>query len=616
VVGNWQRVASPTLITEVKYNFVRPLTSASRPTANSADLASYLGFQNVNYTSDPITAGLQWFEMRPTSYAAIGDPTFIPMETEDHNHQIAGSLTKIKGAHSLKMGAGVVFRLFAVQQSQYPRGLLAFDSAMTNNGSGGGGNTFASFVLGYPSAEQRTHFPIHPKNRSKEPSFYVQDDWRATSWLTLNLGMRYEVYTPITEADNQMAAFRPELGKIITASDSDPTVGVQTDYTDWGPRIGFSATAPHRMVFRGGFGMTYTPVLRGAGSFLKNPPFTQNYGPFNATTNAVPSLFITDAPPALVFNDPTHPEGQVGQQVTNYKAARSKQFNFFAEKQLGGNVISIGYIASRGDRLNLNQNINLPTVGPGNVQARRPWFSTYPLLTNINMITNMAEKKYDAGQILFQRRYAGGLNFQTHYTLAHATQSTFAPWDNTIIEWGNIPTYDIRHHWVGIVGYELPWAKDTKGLAHGLLAGWQVNLVGNYSSGIAFTIVNSSAQTNVGGSDRPNLIGDPNLPSDQRTLQKWFDTTAFALQPQFTAGNVGVGTMHGPNQRRLDLSFSKLMRQGGAKNVQVRLEIYNITNTPNFQPPDPNYGSTTFGSISSTGNAIPRQMQFAVKYLF
>jgi hypothetical protein len=173
LVASWLHVSSPSLITELKYNFVRPLTSASRPSTNDTDVASFLGFKNVNYASDPITLGMPWLEMRPTSYAALGDPTFIPMETEDHNHQIAGSITKTMGAHSIKMGGGVVFRLFAVQQSQYPRGLFAFDSSVTNNGSGAGGNTFASFLLGLPSVEQRTHFPIHPRNRSQEPSVYV-----------------------------------------------------------------------------------------------------------------------------------------------------------------------------------------------------------------------------------------------------------------------------------------------------------------------------------------------------------------------------------------------------------------------------------------------------------
>lgn len=618
LVASWLRVESSTLITELKYNVVRPLTSASRPSANDPDIATFLGFKNVNYTSDPITAGMPWLEMRPTSYAALGDPTFIPMETEDHNHQIAGSLTKVMGAHSIKMGGGVVFRLFAVQQSQYPRGLFAFDASVTNSGSGAGGNTFASFLLGLPSVEQRTHFPIHPRNRSKEPSVYVQDDWRATSWLTLNLGLRYEVYTPITEADNQMAAFRPELGKIIVASDDDPTVGVKTDYSDIGPRVGFSATAPGRVVFRGGFGITYTPVLRGAGSFLKNPPFTENFGPFTsaATSGGVPNLFLSDVLPPLVFNDATRPEGQVQQQDVNYKATRSKQYNMFVEKQIGGNVVSVGYVGSRTDRFPLNQNINMPPVGPGSVQTRRPWYSQYPGLTNINMIRNIGEKTYDAAQVALQRRYAGSLNFNTHYTLAHARQSTLTPWDSTQLEWGDIPIYDIRHHWVGIVGYELPWGQGLKGLSHGVLTGWQINLVGNYASGGAFTIVNASAQTNTGGNDRPNLIGDPNLPASERTLNRWFNTAAFARQPQFTAGNVGVGTMHGPPQRRLDLSFIKTMRPTGTKSLQVRMEIYNITNTPSFQPPDANFGSTTFGSISSTGNAIARQMQFALKYLF
>jgi len=237
------------------------------------------------------------------------------------------------------------------------------------------------------------------------------------------------------------------------------------------------------------------------------------------------------------------------------------------------------------------------------------------LLTNINMITNLGEKTYDAAQVVFQRRYAGGLNFNTHYTWAHARQSTLAPWDNTILEWGDIPIYDIRHHWVGMIGYQIP-GEGLRGFTRALLGGWQVNLIGNYSSGSAFSIVNASSQTNVGGSDRPNLVGDPNLPASQRTLQRWFNTSAFALQPQYTAGNVGVGTMHGPSQRRLDFALAKSFRQAGSKTIQVRWEVYNITNTPNFQPPDGNFGSTTFGSISSTGNAIPRQMQFALKYLF
>ena len=127
VAANWQRVASPTLITELKFGFNRPYTAASRPNPDeSCDLAAKLGFNNVNYPDDPITCGLPWLEMRPTSYAAIGDPTFIPMVTEDHNYQVAGSVTKMMGAHSIKMGGGAVLpdvRRATVHVAEKPVGL-------------------------------------------------------------------------------------------------------------------------------------------------------------------------------------------------------------------------------------------------------------------------------------------------------------------------------------------------------------------------------------------------------------------------------------------------------------------------------------------------------------
>src|SRR3989441_6748230 len=164
----------------------------------------------------PSLEAIQEVNVKTNSYSADNGRTLS--ETEDHNHQIEGSLTKTRGAHSIKIGGGAVFRMFAVQQSQYPRSTYQFDSSLTSNGSGLGGNTFASFLLGYPTTEQRTHFPIHPLNRSQEPSVYIQDDWRASSWLTLNLGLRYEIFTPVTEAKNRISAFDPALGKIVVPS--------------------------------------------------------------------------------------------------------------------------------------------------------------------------------------------------------------------------------------------------------------------------------------------------------------------------------------------------------------------------------------------------------------
>jgi hypothetical protein len=176
---------------------------------------------------------------------------------------------------------------------------------------------------------------------------------------------------------------------------------------------------------------------------------------------------------------------------------------------------------------------------------------------------------------------------------------------------------------VATASYELPWGKELTGVAHGFLSNWQVNLTGYLQSGVAYTVVNATSRTNSGntagtlnGGDRPNVNGDPNLPSSERTVQRWFDTSVFSAADNFTSGNVGLSLMHGPPQRRMDFSIFKDLSLGANRRLQLRIETYNITNTPSFYLPDFNFGSAGFGSISSTGNSIPRQMQFGVKYLF
>ena len=234
------------------------------------------------------------------------------------------------------------------------------------------------------------------------------------------------------------------------------------------------------------------------------------------------------------------------------------------------------------------------------------------------MITNLGQKTYDAAQFKVDRRYSHGFTMSSSLTWGHAQQSTLAPWNNNLIEWGNIPTYDIRLKWVGIASYELPWGSKLHGIAHGFLGGWQVNGVAFWSTGLDYTIYDATSQMNVGlssGADeRPNVIGNPN--TGPQTIQQWFNTAAFALNAPYTPGNLGLGTMHGPPQRRLDVALSKSLHVTEKQTVLLRVESYNLTNTASFQPPDNNFGSTTFGSISSTGNAIPRQMQFGVKYVF
>jgi hypothetical protein len=613
-VGSYMRVFSPTLIAEFKggYNFPK---LSSLPANYQKNLGTAFGIPNTNF--DAMTSGFPY--MFVTDYAHLGDAQAIPLTTQDQTKQIAGTLSKSAGAHNLKAGASVVMRRFSPLQSIAAVGVWTFNSQATNGPGGVGGNSVASFLLGVPSTVVRTHnLPAEPWYHTNEPGVYVQDDWRATSNLTVNLGVRYDVFTPFTEEQNQIANFDVAARRLIVAGrdGASESAGVKTDYSNIAPRFGFSATLPAQMVLRGGYGISYFPGNTASPSYLKNPPFTANYSATsNVSSGLLPNVRLADGLPPLAANDPVNLSGNLIGTAPEFKSNRAQQFNLMVEKEFAGNVVSAGYVGTRGTNIAASPNINLAPAAAGAVQPRRLLASTYPNVGSVQIFDNVNESTYDALQIIFQRRYRAGLSFNTHYTLAHAQTLSPTLWDLSISEWSDSPL-DIRHRWVITANYELPWARGRKGVSGALLAGWQVNTVAFYQTGLPFTVTNSAARTNTGGSDRPNMTGDPSLPGNERTLARWFNTSVFAAQPQFTAGDAPATTLHGPPNRRIDLSLFKDFAVREDVKLQLRAEVYNLTNTANFINPNSSFGSPAFGTISSTGNSIPRQMQFAMKLIF
>jgi hypothetical protein len=299
----------------------------------------------------------------------------------------------------------------------------------------------------------------------------------------------------------------------------------------------------------------------------------------------------------------------------DFKSNRFHQFNIQVEKDFAGNVVTVGYIGSRGDNLAVGGNINLAPVGPGPVQPRRAFASVLPNVSNINAGRSTDKSTYDAMQIVVQRRFSSGLSLNSHVRWSNAEGYGSVPWDPNIFEW-TAAAQDVRHAFVFQANYALPFGEGMTGFTGGLVRGWQVNAVANWQGGTPFNVSNSSQRANTGGGDRPNKVGDPVLPKDERTVDRWFNTAAYVAQPSFTLGDAPALIMHGPSQRRLDLGVFKQIELGGSRSLQLRYELYNVTNTPNFQDPSGALGSAGYGTISTTGNAIPRQMQFAAKFLF
>ncbi len=231
-------------------------------------------------------------------------------------------------------------------------------------------------------------------------------------------------------------------------------------------------------------------------------------------------------------------------------------------------------------------------------------------------------------QLLFQRRYKTGLTLNTNYTYARGIDNFPAP-GGTTYPYALLPdsvnTYDrgngdldIRHRWVFTANYELPFGKSLKGWQAALAKGWQLNSIASYQTGLPFSIVSSNARINLGPTvttDRPDRLRNGSLSNP--TVERYFDTTAFASQALGTAGSSGRNILYGPNQRRVDLSVFKEFQIHESLRLQFRAESYNLTNTASFSNPNATLGSPSIGQIASTpSNAPPRQHQFALKLLF
>jgi hypothetical protein len=249
-----------------------------------------------------------------------------------------------------------------------------------------------------------------------------------------------------------------------------------------------------------------------------------------------------------------------------------------------------------------------------------------PNLTTLQQLRSAGRQDYNAMQLAFMRQLRSGLALAGNYTLAKGmsdvtqpggggAQQAYGVDPNRIheLEWGP-SDIDIRHRYAFWLIYHLPFGQGAPGAVRDLVADWQVNLVGYWQSGRPFTVYNATARGNTGATmDRPNQICSGVL--DTPTVEKWFDTACFEGQDSGTIGNSGRNNLYGPPQRRMDFSVFKDIMVG-TRRLQLRLEVFNVTDTASFAEPDGNLTSDTFGEITSTGNNIPRQFQFAAKYLF
>jgi hypothetical protein len=551
--------------------------------------------------------------------------------------EVTDNLTWITGRHILKMGGKFRRWVPLFTDSKQYVGQWNYDGSIS-------GDAFADFMLGYPRSVTRA-FPADVfGGLTNYWHAYVQDDFKVSNRLTLNLGLRYEYSPWLSGYRGQVGTFDPSSPRpIIVASENDqidlgaqfsgptayalfqnhiqtssqaglPLSITETDRTQLGPRIGF-AWRPfgESTVLRGGYGLFYEQ--EGSDGRVNNnvPPFRLDQTAFNDQTPPVRTM--ADFFLGTRLTNSAAPT--IGATLTKQKMGRDHHFSLGVQQEiLPFTVLEVNYVANIGRYLNGARNINIPEPGPGGIQARRP----FPLFGGISYFDDNVQNEYHALQSSVEQRSHYGLWYLVSYTWSKSITSA-----NTPSVGGNsgrekaLSGFDIPHNLSVSVGYELPIGRERRFLTNanalmdGLLGGWQMQGILVWRSGRPFTPTISVDRANTGvGGQRPNRIGSGEL--DDPTIATWFDKTAFVLPAQFVYGNSGANILREDDYQTLDFSLFKQFRMG-TRRLQLRAEAFNLTNTPSFNAPNTAIDTAAGGRVTSTAST-PRQMQFAVKFEF
>jgi hypothetical protein len=415
---------------------------------------------------------------------------------------------------------------------------------------------------------------------------------------------------------------------------------IATDKNNIAPRFGLAYLLRQNTVLRAGYGVFFVGYQAfGDSQYLhSNPPYTVTT---NLSTDGVrPTLLVRDGFPPDMLN----PARVVDVQTSSYeragRLAYNQQWSFSVQQGLPSDaVLEVGYYANVSHRLLRRREGNSPLPGPGNINARRP-FRQIVLPGTGSVVTTSTNNRHQwdsnatfhSLQARLEKRLSHGLSLLSSYMWSKAISDA----RGTAIDGGSasiVPQDPLNlraeksvadehtpHRFVLSGIYDLPfgrgraWLTSLPGWSEALLGGWTLAGITTLAVGSPLNLSVQGGPSNTGNPDRPDVVGDWRLPGDQRTLQRWFNTAAFAPNRQFQYGNAGRNILVAPGTRQFDLAVYKSVPVGESVRVQFRAEAFNAFNTPNFGAPNTQVGNVAFGQIN--GADRPRNLQFGLKVIF
>jgi outer membrane receptor protein involved in Fe transport len=672
----YTKILGPTSLNEFRLGFSRNTDSSFN---QSGPQAATYGFNTGWAPNSPLNLGdipnltmAGGLVSGGGAYSNLGTNNNNPTATEQNTIQIIEHFSHTTARHAWKFGADIRNVRDNVLYDLDFIGQITFTGTENPQGIN---NPFADLAEGLPSSS--LHFVGNSARSYRITSYdlFAEDTFKLLPNLTLNYGLRYEYNTVINDATNRATTFRPnDFTQYLSPTADQTNLSVleasgivpesqgglyNPDYKNFAPRVGlaWSLGSNHSTVVRLGYGIFYDTVLGNIpGNVLLNPPYMPDY---------------FDAPPTLGWPNAFAPSGFPVITITpaNFDTPYSQSWNLDIQRQLPGQMLfEAAYVGSTGTHLPRFREIDQAYTTQAQINALTPDVVTRMeligipapvaefLSTNIADIPTIARgpyfgyakifqaensvsSDYNALQLKLNKRAGHGLNFGLAYTYAKsidgasvffgsgANGTTIFPQNNydTQAEKG-LSDFDIRDRFVANYVYQIPSLRHIFGvLPHRLADGWQTTGILTLQTGQPFSVLTGADQSSTGeGTDRPNLVGDPN--SGPRTVAEWFNTSAFALNAPLTFGNAGRNIIAGPPFKNMDFALMKDTHITESTNLEFRAEFFNVFNHPNFALPGNILTAPNFGALFQTpdvaqnnvglGSGGPRLIQFGLKFSF
>jgi len=632
----FMRTFSPSKMNEFRLSVNRTRIVTSNKSMGK-DWNNEFGITNGNL-GDPSTRGL--VEITGLSpLHDVGDPDWVAF-IRSTTLSLVNNFTWVKGSHTMKFGTDIRWVADTSADTMggdSPRGRFFSSPTFTSyDGLNVRPYAYPSLLLGLLTESNRAMWMAGlPYQTYWQNAWYAQDDFKLLPSLTLNLGFRYELSTRPIERFDRQANWDENTNQLILATKDNRSPALALDKGDVGPRVGF-AWSPDKgkTSLRGGFGMSYwqaywagpltvlgmTYPFYGKSAFVNGSELTPNL------TMAKDGLPIPKASYDGAGNLVIPENAVIRGTDKQWKNQRTTQVSFNLQREIRpGLIADVGYLKVNGAHLLWwGDNLNYVPPGPPNEDytLRRPLRDLYPQIGDLPFYRSVGSTWYDAVTARLTGNVTRGLTLNATYTHGRSFANMFNINPKDLNQYYGPDQQDIAHLFAAQVNYEIPvgrgkkyWTNLNPVLNH-ILGGWQYSAFLTFRSGTRFTPDSGVSTLNNGQGNRPDRIKDGNLPPSQRTIEKWFDTTAFVDHTeQQTYGNCGTNPLVSDGVSQLDSSIFKQFKFKERHALEFRVDIFNTFNHPDFGYPDAYVGSSSMGQITYT-ITDPRRFQFGLRYSF